>query len=109
MYGFRRFISLMVTKLEFSVLVIAHTRGIGIASQLELWVERPRIGVTESGLYGFHADVDNKRDIQIDNSSLGSSGTLEIRGQRGRLPCLAFWKSGDRHARPRLAVARFQL
>jgi deoxyribonuclease V len=35
---------------------IAHPRGIGIASQMGLWLERPTIGVAKSRLYGFHAE-----------------------------------------------------
>lgn len=33
---------------------IAHPRGIGIASQMGLWLERPSIGVAKSRLYGRH-------------------------------------------------------
>ena len=36
---------------------IAHPRGIGIASQMGLWLERPTIGVAKSRLYGLHAEV----------------------------------------------------
>lgn len=35
---------------------IAHPRGIGIASQMGLWLERPTIGVAKSRLYGRHAE-----------------------------------------------------
>ncbi|MEW6717808.1 MAG: deoxyribonuclease V [Chloroflexota bacterium] len=35
---------------------IAHPRGIGIASHMGLWLERPSIGVAKSRLYGQHAD-----------------------------------------------------
>src|SRR5262245_15315263 len=35
---------------------IAHPRGIGIASQMGLWLERPSIGVAKSRLYGRHAE-----------------------------------------------------
>ena len=40
---------------------IAHPRGIGIASQMGLWLERPSIGVAKSRLYGFHADPGLRR------------------------------------------------
>lgn len=36
---------------------IAHPRGIGIASHMGLWLERPAIGVAKSRLYGHHAEV----------------------------------------------------
>jgi deoxyribonuclease V len=36
---------------------IAHPRGMGIASLMGLWLERPSIGVAKSRLYGKHADV----------------------------------------------------
>jgi deoxyribonuclease V len=35
---------------------IAHPRGIGIAAQMGLWLERPTIGVAKSRLYGRHAE-----------------------------------------------------
>ena len=35
---------------------IAHPRGIGIAAQMGLWIERPTIGVAKSRLYGKHAE-----------------------------------------------------
>lgn len=35
---------------------IAHPRGIGIASLMGLWVDRPTIGVAKSRLYGRHED-----------------------------------------------------
>ncbi len=35
---------------------IAHPRGMGIASQMGLWLERPTIGVAKSRLYGRHAE-----------------------------------------------------
>ena len=40
---------------------IAHPRGLGIASQMGLWLERPTIGVAKSRLYGHHAAPGNKR------------------------------------------------
>lgn len=36
---------------------IAHPRGIGIASQMGLWLDRPTIGVAKSKLYGKHEEV----------------------------------------------------
>lgn len=36
---------------------IAHPRGIGIASQMGLWLERPTIGVAKSRLFGRHTEV----------------------------------------------------
>jgi len=35
---------------------IAHPRGLGIASHIGLWIERPTIGVAKSRLYGRHAE-----------------------------------------------------
>ncbi len=43
---------------------IAHPRGIGIASQMGLWLERPTIGVAKSRLYGRHEEVGPKRGDQ---------------------------------------------
>lgn len=36
---------------------IAHPRGLGIASHMGLWLERPAIGVAKSRLYGKHEEV----------------------------------------------------
>ncbi len=35
---------------------IAHPRGMGIASHLGLWIERPTVGVAKSRLYGRHTE-----------------------------------------------------
>lgn len=43
---------------------IAHPRGIGIASQMGLWLERPTIGVAKSRLYGRHEEAGPKRGDQ---------------------------------------------
>jgi deoxyribonuclease V len=40
---------------------IAHPRGIGIASHMGLWLERPTLGVAKSRLYGLHTEVGPKR------------------------------------------------
>ena len=40
---------------------IAHPRGIGIASQMGLWLECPSIGVAKSRLYGRHTPLGPKR------------------------------------------------
>ena len=40
---------------------IAHPRGIGIASQMGLWLDRPTIGAAKSRLYGRHAQVGPRR------------------------------------------------
>jgi len=43
---------------------IAHPRGVGIAAQMGLWLERPTIGVAKSRLYGTHEDVGPNRGDQ---------------------------------------------
>lgn len=43
---------------------IAHPRGIGIASQMGIWLERPTIGVAKSRLYGRHEEAGPKRGDQ---------------------------------------------
>jgi deoxyribonuclease V len=53
---------------------IAHPRGIGIASQMGLWLERPTIGVAKSRLYGRHAEVGPKRGDKTD--LLGKDGNV---------------------------------
>ncbi len=45
---------------------IAHPRGVGIASHMGLWLERPTIGVAKSRLYGRHAEVGPKRGDRED-------------------------------------------
>jgi deoxyribonuclease V len=45
---------------------IAHPRGIGIASQMGLWLERPSIGVAKSRLYGRHEEVGPQRGDRAD-------------------------------------------
>jgi len=53
---------------------IAHPRGIGIASQMGLWLERPTIGVAKSRLYGRHEEVGPRRGDRAD--LLDKSGNL---------------------------------
>ena len=45
---------------------IAHPRGIGIASQMGLWLERPTVGVAKSRLYGRHEEVGPQRGDRAD-------------------------------------------
>jgi deoxyribonuclease V len=45
---------------------IAHPRGIGIASQMGLWLGRPTIGVAKSRLYGRHEEVGLQRGDRAD-------------------------------------------
>jgi deoxyribonuclease V len=45
---------------------IAHPRGVGIASHMGLWLERPTIGVAKSRLYGRHAEVGSARGDRAD-------------------------------------------
>ena len=40
---------------------IAHPRGVGIAAQMGLWLDRPTIGVAKSRLYGRHEAVGPNR------------------------------------------------
>jgi deoxyribonuclease V len=44
---------------------IAHPRGVGIASHMGLWLERPTIGVAKSRLYGLHAEVGPARGDRV--------------------------------------------
>lgn len=53
---------------------IAHPRGIGIASQMGLWLERPTIGVAKSRLYGRHQEVGPNRGDRTD--LIGKNGTI---------------------------------
>ena len=53
---------------------IAHPRGIGIASQMGLWLERPTIGVAKSRLYGRHEEVGSKSGDQA--NLLDKSGNI---------------------------------
>src|SRR3990172_5562686 len=45
---------------------IAHPRGIGIASQMGLWLERPTIGAANSRLYGRQMEVGPNRGDRAD-------------------------------------------
>jgi deoxyribonuclease V len=45
---------------------IAHPRGVGIAAQMGLWLERPTIGVAKSRLFGQHEEVGPKRGERAD-------------------------------------------
>jgi deoxyribonuclease V len=45
---------------------IAHPRGIGIASHMGLWLQRPSIGVAKSRLYGLHTEVGPRRGDRAD-------------------------------------------
>src|SRR5687767_12629597 len=45
---------------------IAHPRGIGIASHMGLWLDRPTIGVAKSRLYGRHTEVGPKLGDRAD-------------------------------------------
>jgi deoxyribonuclease V len=45
---------------------IAHPRGIGIAAQMGLWLERPTIGVAKSRLFGRHEEVGPARGDRAD-------------------------------------------
>jgi deoxyribonuclease V len=45
---------------------LAHPRGIGIASQMGLWLERPTIGVAKSWLYGRHTEPGLQRGDRAD-------------------------------------------
>ena len=45
---------------------IAHPRGMGIASLMGLWLERPTIGVAKSRLHGLHSEVGSARGDRVD-------------------------------------------
>ena len=45
---------------------IAHPRGIGIAAQMGLWLERPTFGVAKSRLFGRHEEVGLARGDRAD-------------------------------------------
>jgi len=45
---------------------IAHPRGLGIASQMGLWLETPTIGVAKSRLYGRHVEPGPKSGDSVD-------------------------------------------
>ncbi len=45
---------------------IAHPRGLGIASQMGLWLERPTIGVAKSRLYGRRREPGPRRGDRAD-------------------------------------------
>ena len=45
---------------------IAHPRGVGIASHMGVWLERPTIGVAKSRLYGRHDEVRPLRGDHVD-------------------------------------------
>lgn len=44
---------------------IAHPRGMGIAAQMGLWLERPTIGVAKSKLYGQHDPIGPQKGDQV--------------------------------------------
>ncbi|HET9909341.1 MAG TPA: deoxyribonuclease V, partial [Anaerolineales bacterium] len=61
---------------------IAHPRGVGIASQMGLWLKRPTIGVAKSRLYGRHEEVGPKRGHQaalIDKNGIFIGAALRSR------------------------------
>jgi deoxyribonuclease V len=53
---------------------IAHPRGVGIASQMGLWLDHPTIGVAKSRLYGRHAEPGPKRGDRTE--LLGKDGDV---------------------------------
>jgi deoxyribonuclease V len=55
---------------------IAHPRGLGIAAQMGLWLDRPTIGVAKSRLYGRHAPPGPERGDQAPLLSQGKPPTL---------------------------------
>ena len=61
---------------------IAHPRGIGIASQIGLWLEKPTIGVAKSRLFGKHDPVGPQRGDRaalIDNHGNTIGAVLRTR------------------------------
>ena len=45
---------------------IAHPRGMGIASHMGLWLNRPTIGVAKTRLYGHHVEPGRRRGDWVD-------------------------------------------
>ena len=61
---------------------IAHPRGVGIASQMGLWLETPSIGVAKSRLYGVHDEPGpgrGERAVLKDSSQAGKAIGMVLR------------------------------